>query len=528
MAAKSKAQSNEEVLLAQWAAALETAQKSAAKAQADEVGHRQSLTKALQDAYDLGKSFTLNEGLAQQFVAKSLGKWDAYAKRNIFIPVVNHLFATTGDTQRSKYAAVLLYATKKMPENTSIKEWVFGDEHTLEERYSQAVNHSSKEHNDKPEVKAHKKRKTDIRVEIAKKQLHDKRLCDPIAIASLPKLESEYATVLVRRTDDGKIELVEFVDTDYTAVSRVLKRWSKPSAAARIALEGKELYRLFRAIEIVHLLSAIPGAGYMRHLVIEADKSDAQVARIFAVSNANNFRVGMVTLKNHGLPFSAGSRLTLPNEVVKTFIESYIGGADWTIKAVSDVYTLHNKSDDTTHSIVPLLLEGNKIWRAGRFKDFEDTAKPTVSFDASYAERFGNWIEAVKEQLAKKNSGNTESENFRPVVKMTANKSYVFTTLINVPGPSCELLGVLGNLTIPEDRFLVVEDVRRLAKVTELYGLSLHGVIADGDQKAVAIRLEQALSDDDTLVCVIPIAVSRTGEYAECCVDFQTEPVAAE
>ncbi len=523
MPSKSKAQGNEETLLAQWAAALESAQKSADKAQADEVGHRQSLATALQDALSLGKSVQSNAGMAEQFVMQMGGKWDAYAKRNIFLPIVGKLFTKTGATQRSKYAAVLLYATHKIPEGVSLKEWVFGDEHTLEERYREATKLSQKEERERPSRVAHLNRKLQIRVANAKKILANRCLSTPIEISSMPALEDDYATVLVRKTANGQIELVEFIDTKLPEVAQVLKRWAMPNTAARAALEDKPLFRFLRGIELTYLLSNVPGAAHDRHIAIEVDRENPEICRIFSISTVNNFRSAMVELEKHDLPFAPGLLLTLSDDSIKSFIKSFTDGSSWEVADSGGAYLLSNE-DGVSHVISALDVDQTRAWRTGVFEPVDE---PSISYDADNAERFTQWIDAVKGQLVKKNEDSVEKESVRPVVKMSSDKAYVFASLVDVPGARCDLFQISEKLDIPQDRFLVVDDLKKLAKAVMLYGLSLTGGIVDADQPAASIRLQHAIGAD-TVMFSVPIAVSRKGEYAECCSDFVRKELDAE
>lgn len=532
---------NSETVLKQWEAELNAVITLTGRVQKLEKGYRKKLGDALDKLYALGERLHADTILKKEFLTAH-DAWDGDAESNFFIPLVRLAFPDTGKTQRSKYAKVLKFALLTKSKDQPLKEWLVYEEHTLEQRYNEAVAAEkavAPSAGGKPSGRRGRPPNTSL-VADAMKRLEGKSISQPVVLQSSIRIEGNYATVLARKTADGQIELVDFVDTKTADVDKVLKRFAKPTAALRAALEDKPLYRLFRAIELVHTLTKLPGANGSRYITLDVKSADE--CQIYAVSSVNNFLACSVGLRKASLPLPQGYKFILVAEgakddegneatpdhtsAISAFIESFTTQAEWTLEAdEGGTFRLVSSSSSIVLKLEPLSLSGERRWRVGEFSGCEAS---DVTFDAYHAEGFADWLATARVALTQQNNDATEKEQFRPVVKLESGEKYVRVASLQIPNLIKNLFEIGDErVDIPGERYLSVHDVLAVEKAMTAYGLRLTGSIADRETDAAAIVLSQELEGDE-LKILIPVAINRTGEYAECCADYKIAAEATE
>lgn len=529
---------NSETVLKQWDERLKEVLTLSGEAQALEKGHRAKLADALEKLFELGIMLHGDPSLAEDFLTKRK-VWKRRGQTDIFAALVGLSFKDTGATQRSKYAKVLKFAQSAKPKDQGLKDWLFGDESTLEARYNEAVAsdqaHVEQIEGAEPRRRGRPRASISL-IEDAKQRLTGHSLSSPFDMRGVDRIEGDYATVLVRKGGGGQVEIVEFVATKAAEVDKVLKKFGQRATVERADIHHLPLFRFFRAIELVHVLSVGVSANAQRRIMV-ATTADGGI-EVYSISTKNNFRAASVTLAPEVIQLPPSSIFVLegvsarngdnPKEdgsedtsslAITDFIKSFIAKDEWTLTSTEGGVTLTTQADNLpTLKLVPFEREENLRWRVG---DFTGSDQSDITLDLSYAAGFPRWVQTIRNTLASQNADSEEQENLRSMVKLNADQRTVYVTSLQLSNLRTTLFDSSYYSQPPAltDRYLSIHDFLPVCEMVKAYGLELSGGIANRDQDAAALVLSDA-SGQDQVKCLIPLAVSRTGHYAECCADY--------
>lgn len=507
MSAAPALSSNLKPQLANWSKLFEAVTQAVTATDKAEKGWHQALYSALNELYEFRKKLAPNADTEniQVFVESRDMKWGAIQKRNPFIPLVKIAFPNASDTQTSKYGSVLNFAWQQDIAGT-FKDWINEIDKGLEKRYQEALSASTS---------VNSTGRSDAKSELLKDavdNLTKHALSDAVSLKEPVGISNGFATILVRVLGDQEVQIVKVLEKDQDKINPILQRFGNKAKAARKTLEKRKLFRLFRAIELVHRIASKPTGDNLRYIIIDSLADGRKsVLKVKAVASMRTFAGAEARIVGHSMPLPAGSSFAIDTNDIDMFVESFLS-EDWSFSG--DEKTGFSLVCENEEKATILLQPVSSIAE----KELYVSVIPTkinlaAQFTAATGRTVIDWLEQTRALLSA-DDRSPERKGFGSILHLKVEDK----TLVGKPTKNARtdvpLFAVPDDFELKSERYIRVKDLENLSSVASDYDFTLEGGFGDGDGDAPFsfLTLKQNLKTDEVSFC-IPLVVSKNGDY---------------
>ena len=483
------------------------AAEQAARAFEEQHAHSTALLhSALFQLYELGEALRTqpNEpgrSLIEEFIVSRGASWNLPTRRNPYIALTNLAFRQSASS-RSQYAAVLAFASDSRVKPAHLAVWL--QEGGVKGRYAQAVAHFSTPR------KQRISQERASRLDAAKQLLLERKHSKAVALPDGVRADEGFVT-LIAKVSEGKAAIIDVLDAG-EELDPILLRYAPPKASGKSALAENSMFRLYRAIDLVHGSTPDePDSSPRDILLINSYDRERPVCRVEAVSEAYTYAWAGMRLSDHldGLPPHIPFILNADDAV---FFKRELENHDhWSVQG--ELPCINAEGLSAPIALTALLKhEGYRVGQPAT-----GNGKP-VSASHEYQQ-------AVLQFLQGRRADHDRENAKRPKEKLRFPSEFnlrLDAGELKLQWPVAEsLMTSLGSSSPDRDlseRTLVIKDVERLLRVITPYETTLDGTFDDIEGVEDAALCLQAHFDDDVFTVVLP---TKSGtDYNQSCADL--------
>lgn len=481
------------------------AAEQAARAFEEQHAHSTALLhSALFQLYELGEALRAqpNEpgrSLIEEFIVSRGASWNLPTRRNPYIALTNLAFRQSASS-RSQYAAVLAFASDSRVKPAHLTVWL--QEGGVKGRYAQAVAHFSTPR------KQRISQERASRLDAAKQSLLERKHSKAVALPDGVRADEGFVT-LIAKVSEGKAAIIDVLDAG-EELDPILLRYAPPKASGKSALAENSMFRLYRAIDLVHGSTPDePDSSPRDILLINSYDREQPVCRVEAVSEAYTYAWAGMRLSDHldGLPPHIPFILNADDAVF--FKREFENHDDWSVGG--DLPRI-NAEGLSTPIVLNALLEP-AAYRVGQ--PASGTEK-RVSAAHEHQQFVLQFLAGRRADHDRQKAKGKEKLNFPSEFNLRLEAGE-----LKLQWPVAEsLMTSLGSSSPDRDlseRTLVIKDVERLLRAITPYETTLDGTFVDIEVEDAALCL-QAHFDADVFTVVLPTKAGT--DYNQSCSDL--------
>lgn len=519
--AKSVKKSSNADRVAHYKVEFRNVEKAAQTFEAHDVKNDALHYAALQAVFDFGQQIRAEPEVLEDFVREHELPWSKVTAKNPYNALIRlALPASTKKAWLSQCSTVLEYAHDRKI-NEPLSQWLeYGG---ISGRYKEGVEHFARGTTGKAG------RSKALRLQAAKERLTASPLTEALSGIDLAGAAPGFFRSLVYY-DGTKTQLVHVRDTpDDAATETYLLDLVGPADVRTHPLAGKQLFRFYRAIDLIVGSCGAPGKDEERHVLIWNDEQDDEaVTRLRLVSDAYTFTNAAMTLAEPMLELEGTGPLLLSYADAQVFRKDFQFDGEWRFDVQgADVHLANSANSPMRLRLLPLSKRKDKrALRAGakptrRTKHFRLTVDQmhglTSSvqttrklFDKQHKDDLTPYPKPKRFQLA------TDGNALRLGVQELPNVWSTFVTL-KKPGAS-----------FYPHRELAIADAEQLCQALAPFGDDVTGYFADSDVGDAALCIDHDFLDGDHFEYASPLVISVRMDRTLFCDDLAIAPISLE
>lgn len=465
------------------------------------------LHSALVQLYRLGEALRTqaNEpgrSLIEEFIVARGEAWNLPTRRNPYIALTNLTF-TLSASSRSQYAAVLAFASNSRVEPADFPAWL--QEGGVKSRYAQAVAHFAT-----PRKQRHSQERAN-RIEAARQALLQRKHSKAVALPEGVSATEGFVTLIAKIGSDGKASIIDVLDAG-EEIEPVLLRYAPAKGSPKSALAEKSLFRLYRAIDLVHGCTPDKPDGCPRQiLLLNSFDRERPVCRIEAVSEAYTYAWAGMMLADHLNGLLPNIPFILHATDASFFLREFLNFDDWCVVA-GDVPRIDAAGLSSPLQLLP--LDADVVYRVG-----QQAAVGGKPVSATHENQLSvlQFLRGRRIDHDRFNRKRKDKHKWPSTLAMVSDGGKLRLALPTMPNMEPAVFGT----SLPDrdlgDRELVIKDVERLLKAIDPYETILDGSFIDTDVEDAALSW-QAHFGDDLFTVVLP---TQSGtDYNQSCADL--------